>query len=1381
MMTSYVPRTCTEIGGEVPPDRRPGVRAHSPEDVVDWHRPLAGDESTNAAGRSRAVEEFRGCDAYVLLGAPGAGKSTVFEYEAERTGGHCVTARDFITFGDRPEWRGATLFIDGLDEMRAGSSDGRTSLDEIRARLHALGRPRFRLSCRDADWFGDNDRTRLEAVSGDGRVRVLRLDPLSGDGIRVLLDLHAGVVDAAEFIAAARERGIDSLLPNPQNLEMLANAVAGGAWPDSRIRTFDLACERLVGEPNVEHRIANPNDSPASDLLDAAGRACALQLICGLKGVALIDTAADDDFPAPDRFGADTVALRRVLPRRLFERARHGQRSPVHRNVAEFLGARHLAGLVSDRNFPVRRVLALLTGEDGGVVTPLRGLAAWLAAWSPKARRDLIERDPEGVAAYGDASAFTPEEKRRLLEGLRSPDDSLPARRFTSLATPDMAPVLRGIMAGEDHHGGDQALIELLLCVLANAAPLPELCEVLVDLAAADDRPPRTRQWAALCLTRGALASSGRFGDAVRRLLLDLRDGAVADDDRSLMGFLLQRLYPTFIKPDEIFDFLFDVRTHAFLANRLSGGFEDFLWYGLPHATPPGEVGVVLDKLVDIFGRSEEWRLRGEAPSQVPTHSVAALVTKALDRDEEPCPGRALRWLRFVGTCDDIDLEHSQAICDWIEARPQRYKELLRASVALCLESPGLGHRYRRAKEPLHGAGVPSDYGAWCLGELKRAREDPELARFWFEEAWNALVDGRGATGLAPKDLESVAAGNANLEEALDELRSRDAVGRVAETQRRFRHPDLEHRWLWERDLENRRNQERKLADWRRGFLQHETALRANRCPATVLHAIAEVYWGHYLDIQDEDGRGRLRQLLGEGTLVEAAVEGLRGAIHRSDLPAPAHILALRKDDQRHALSLPVLAGLELSTPSERLRLDLDRARTAIVVFLAERRSFLESGWLRPLVESHADVAVDEIVRFATMELRRGERHIPFVYELSTCEWLWETARVVCPRLLNAFPVRAPRHMSDVLNRLLWWSIGNLQASSMVSIVTRKLALKSMTVTQRAHWLGAQLLVSTQPDLEIVESFARKHENAMAGFFSFFEHGHTRPLLLGRLSSPSLGRLARLLGPGRRPMDPAGAGSATFRESDFVRALVEALGGRADDGAVSALAELASDTGLAAWHATVRRVQREQRVLRRNARYRHPDIDAARRSLECRQPANAADLAALTMDVLTDISTNIRHGDTNDWRQYWNPNGSERQGKPKDENDCRDALLSDLKYRLRPLGVDAAPEGRYADEKRSDTRVSYGGFNVPVEIKKSSHRSLWSAIRNQLIAKYSRDPGAGGSGIYLVLWFGEENCQLPESGVRPRNAAELAERLRDTLTREEARLIFVCVIDVERP
>ena len=128
-MTKPVPRTCTEITQNEPDHR--------------------GEK------KSRPLNEFRSKPAYVLLGDPGAGKSTAFEVESGEVGEEAIliTARDFITFSvsSHPEWRGKTLFIDGLDEVRAGSSDALSAFHEIRTRLDDLGRPCFRISCREAD------------------------------------------------------------------------------------------------------------------------------------------------------------------------------------------------------------------------------------------------------------------------------------------------------------------------------------------------------------------------------------------------------------------------------------------------------------------------------------------------------------------------------------------------------------------------------------------------------------------------------------------------------------------------------------------------------------------------------------------------------------------------------------------------------------------------------------------------------------------------------------------------------------------------------------------------------------------------------------------------------------------------------------------------------------------------------------------------------------------------------------------------------------------------------------------------------------------------------------------------------------------------------
>ena len=88
---------------------------------------------------------------------------------------------------------------------------------------------------------------------------------------------------------------------------------------------------------------------------------------------------------------------------------------------------------------------------------------------------------------------------------------------------------------------------------------------------------------------------------------------------------------------------------------------------------------------------------------------------------------------------------------------------------------------------------------------------------------------------------------------------------------------------------------------------------------------------------------------------------------------------------------------------------------------------------------------------------------------------------------------------------------------------------------------------------------------------------------------------------------------------------------------------------------------------------------------------------------------------------------------------------------------------------------------MPIEIKKNSHRELWRAIQNQLIAQYTIDPATGGHGIYLVFWFGRDHTRRTPDGLRPDSPAELKRQLERTLSEDEARKISVCVIDVSRP
>ena len=169
----------------------------------------------------------------------------------------------------------------------------------------------------------------------------------------------------------------------------------------------------MAGERNAEHRDSATDQPNPAEVLDAAAELCAAVLLSGAAGCSLDAPLSGGDYPALDDFRPiDGSLVRSALATRLFTAADPAARqfAPNHRQLAEFLGARHLASRI-ESGLPVGRVFALMTAPDGAAPTPLRGLAAWLAAHCRPVRARLIERDPVGIAAYGDIHDFSPAEK----------------------------------------------------------------------------------------------------------------------------------------------------------------------------------------------------------------------------------------------------------------------------------------------------------------------------------------------------------------------------------------------------------------------------------------------------------------------------------------------------------------------------------------------------------------------------------------------------------------------------------------------------------------------------------------------------------------------------------------------------------------------------------------------------------------------------------------------------------------------------------------------------------------------------------------------------------------------------------------------------------
>lgn len=366
----------------------------------------------------KSLASYRDEPAYVLLGQPGSGKTTAFEKEAEQPDCEYIPARDFIDLSRDEEWRDKTLFIDGLDEVRALRKND--PFGEIRKKLDLLKPSGFRIACREADWDSADDREQLAKVSPGRDVKELFLVDLEEKEIeQILINGHQmSAQEASSFFKKIEQAGLTALIKNPHTLDMLVRITKDHDLPEKRSEIFQLACkELLLTERNRVHNKARNRRTPDSEtLMRAAGSLCATLLLAGKDRFAELEADADEDHPLIDDLDIDeTRLLPRVAKRKLFVKPDEYIECS-HRTYAEYLSAYYLSWKI-EQGLPVGRVLALLErGEE--VIPGLRGVLAWLATLHSRERLQLMRRDPLGVALYGDVSLFDKEQRLALLDEL---------------------------------------------------------------------------------------------------------------------------------------------------------------------------------------------------------------------------------------------------------------------------------------------------------------------------------------------------------------------------------------------------------------------------------------------------------------------------------------------------------------------------------------------------------------------------------------------------------------------------------------------------------------------------------------------------------------------------------------------------------------------------------------------------------------------------------------------------------------------------------------------------------------------------------------------------------------------------------------------------
>lgn len=1361
-MSAIVPRTCTELSDDA-------VQA---SDV-----------------RPTTLADHRSLQAYVLLGDPGSGKTTAFEAESNALGSEAllVTARDFLLQSMAPEEvRGKTLFIDGLDEIRAGTPDGRIPLDKIRKTLIQLGRPRFRISCRVSDWLGENDRSALEFVA-DSNVSIFRLDPLTETNIVEVLRDGLEVGDTETFFMQAHDAGLEGLLDNPQALELLVRAVNhGDGWPASRLEVFDLACREMASERNQEHRVAVPNSPSTDSILDCAGRLCALLLIADKDGYSLDVHVLDEDCIPRDPCGQEEPeCLRAAVSSKLFKAISEHCFGPVHRQIAEFLGARHLAQLIED-GLSARRVLALIAGSDGVPVTALKGLSAWLATLSEAARPELISKNPADLGIYGDLDTFSGDDKRQVLEALlASPVSLLRARgyaeRFAPLACAATEPSIGTVLKSQDRDEQQERRVRFVLLLLRWSPRLPGFQQVILEIIRDTSWPREVRHTALDTFLHCQEGSSG-VDDALKALLDEFSGDRVSIADGDLCGTLLSALYPGTVGPSQIWGYFPRSGDGSSI-----GRYLDFWKHDLVAQSTDIGIAELLDTLAASVSELES-TIGFLGLSDVPLQ----LLERALPlHGENVAASRVTAWL---GACTGAARDRTSnpppsllRIRAWLEGHPDLQKHVVLAGLEACQEGDNVGYADLKNRRRLLGAKLPADFGLWCLTHAVRLAETrPEVAEHLLRQAHMALTTPGRNEGLSLEILTERSAKHTLLKELLRQL--------LAPT------PAAQYRESWQQEqTTGGGEQEARSEDLRSMVRSHHDHLLENRAHPGLLHELALVYFGDGAVFGTGlYGEEALRHALRDHSAIEAALYGLRHSVDRDDLPSTREIMRLAKQGTEPYISLALQAALrELQESDEGRLLDLDenRLRACVACLHCWEPHFVTVGdatlaWYQALLDHRPDLVSDVAVQCAAGALRGNQLVSPRFWKIVDDQGGGDTARSAVLRLLRGLPTRCNSRQTEVIDELIWTGLRSGWQSELLDLCEKKLSKRGVDAGQKVRWLGLGLLLNPDKHGEALSDSVEGKERLVRHLARFFIHpyhyftgeAYAWRLYLESFEPPSLALTIGMLGRFFHPYEPQGYGgiSDEFLVSQFLARVINELASRPCSSASAALEKLVENPALASWHAPLSAARAAQAVLLRDAEYRSPTLQQTCATLGRGRPANACDLLALVVDKIEETALRIRTANTNEWSQYWNEDSWGRPLKPKAEESCRDALLAALRPSLSGLAhID--PEGQQVNQTRADLVITAGNFKIPVEVKKNSHPHLWSAINEQLIPKYTLDPATGGYGIYLVFWFGAECQKKRHDGVQPATPQELAGLLRESLDEDQGRKIDICVVDVSRP
>jgi len=1313
----------------------------------------------------RPFSEFAGRANIILLGDPGAGKTHLFRQVAAVEGVRFITARAFLST-PAEMLRGQALFIDGLDEKRAGRGD-RDTIDALVIKLFDVAPSKVRISCRAADWLGESDLAAIAPFFDQhSGACVLYLERLSrAEQIEVLNGQGVGADTAEGFLKDAITRGLVDFLENPQNLIMLWRAVQTGTWPATRKELFELSTNLMLHESNSDRARSGLGVFSVTELRPVAGAVCAARLISDVDSISLTDQEGTADIP-----GYRSLALfppervQAVLGRRVFDSEPESETVDyAHRTTAEFLAAEFLASRVRE-GLPLGRVVAL-TGIDGHPASELRGLHAWLAVHLPERADELIEADPYGVLTYGDAASLSSSSCAVLVRALDRLSRTNPwfrsgnwqAQPVGALARPDMVGDFRAILNNAESGFGIRSVV---IDALALGMPLPEMLPDLEAVLARAASPYAERTHALAALLR-----LGDAGKAALRTVFDTRLSNSADDLR-LREAILQALYSDPYGPDDVIRLVED-------SFHQQGKISSVMLWSLADALPERDLPAILNGI--------EPPLTSDAGSIHRSWQAGSFYTRilvrawlAMDRFE---PVSAIRWLhKRVAFRGDLGGSYARELRTALRTTPERLRSLAEHffSTMKADEKPWFAlHHFREATffelslETLTEIAIGAFYAAATEIKSRLLLYEIALSLSFQIEASEGKTTFARLYLLADDDAALRAVRDVLVVTKLPTDYFVSGSGQAEQ---------------------NQSNRGEQLQDFDRNIEQ----IRSGAHLSWLQH-LAFIYFAIYSDTDRSlSPVERISSWLGEDREA-AALSGLAATLFRNDIPSFADVMTLTADHTCYNWWYALVAGLNQRWMAGLGLPDLpDDFLKGMLVFdianpIFERDETTEKRvihpWREELMMHRPELVRDAYFAIAQLRMSKNEQSVDGLSELLTESSMAPYRSAIVLDLLRQFPNADAFRLGDLLDAVAVHPVSHPDFLQLTS----QIISGATTVDQRQYdlWLAtAYLIAPSQYEDDVRRRATLRPELVFelrdrVGFARVRQPDHALPLPMVEFMAQLTGSLFR-----DTPHPHGGTWGDTndWNASDYFRALVNVISASPASSATDALQRLQNEPRLASYQPYILYALDSQRQRRRESEYDRPNWPQTIATLCNRSPATVADLHALLLVQLRDLAHRIARANTDIFKQFWNLDAYSRPREPRPEEACRDDVVTLLRPSLAPIGVLVEPEGHMVADKRADISAAMPGRKILCELKRDYHAEIWIAITGQLERFYAHDPDAKGFGVYVVFWFGAKRpSQIPtppNGATPPKTAAEMEAMLTLLLPEDMRSRLSVIVFDV---